>query len=85
MRAANLVLRLRQESSDNWQIVLPPWPQLYHWRLPVKQNWLPWQCFFDLPHLNQHIPSIEFKEFLELNNHMIDEVGHVTYKTCIHL
>ena len=75
MRAANLVLKLRKESSDDWQIVLPPWPRLYHWRSGSKQDWLPWKQFFDLPHLNQHVPSIEFEEYVQLNNGRIDQVG----------
>ena len=78
MRAANLALKLRKESSDDWQIVLPPWPHLYHWRLAPKQKWLPWKRFFDLPHLNQHVPSIEFEEFIQLSNGTLDQVGNVS-------
>ena len=77
MRAANLVLQLRRETSDDWHIVLPPWPHLYHWRLAPEQKWLPWKQFFDLPHLNQHVPSVEFEEFVRLNDGVIDEVGRV--------
>ena len=79
MRAATLV-RTLQEAGD-WVLVLPPWPRLYHWRSPNEHSFIPWERFFDLESLNEYVPSIEFHDYLQQNDHVIDEVGHVNGTT----
>ena len=45
--------------------MLPPWSRLYHWKTrSIDQKHVPWSTFFDLPSLSQHVPVIEFKDFL---------------------
>ena len=81
MRAATLVRLLQEElvgGTSDWVLVLPPWPKLYHWRSAYRDRLMaftPWSRFFDLPSLNQFVPTIEFDDYLERNGHRIDEVG----------
>ena len=75
MRAASLVNQLREE--EDWVLVLPPWPHLYHWKSRIEQSNVPWRRFFDVASLSQFVPSIEFEEYLERDGHVIEEVNHV--------
>lgn len=64
MRVANLVKELNKE--EPWVLVLPPWGRLYHWKSPdLEQIKIPWSTFFDLPSLREHVPVIEFEEYLK--------------------
>ena len=85
LRAATLVKKLRE--TEDWVLVLPPWPRLHHWKSKLKQNNVPWERFFDLPSLNEYVPSIEFNEYLKREGHVINEVGqcvyHVTNVLCV--
>lgn len=75
MRAATLVEELRTKSRQNWILVLPPWPRLYHWKSRnLQQRNVKWEAFFDLPSLNQYVPSIEFEAYVQLQEG-IEEVG----------
>ena len=76
MRAATLVHTMRG-AGQNWVLVLPSWPILYHWKSPIDHYYTPWESFFDLESLNEFVPSIEFHDYLEQNGHVINEVGHV--------
>ena len=75
MRAASLVRNLQEKTGSNWVLVLPPWPWLYHWKSSERVPYQPWSKFFDLPSLNEFVPSIEFNDYLEINGHLINEVG----------
>ncbi|XP_022313246.2 GDP-fucose protein O-fucosyltransferase 2-like [Crassostrea virginica] len=77
MRVANLVLELNKE--EPWVLVLPPWGRLYHWKSPdLEQIKIPWSTFFDLPSLREHIPVIEFDEYLKLRGEpVIDEIYYL--------
>ena len=78
MRVATLVRLLQDQrvgGTNHWVVVLPPWPKLYHWRSPGTTAYHNWTKFFDLPSLNQFVPTIEFDEFLRTNGRTIDEVG----------
>ena len=80
VRVASLVKKLREK--EDWILVLPPWPHLYHWKSQFDQNNLPWGMFFDVASLNEYVPSIEFitfKEYLQKVGY-IDEVN----MCCIH-
>lgn len=95
MRAATLVRLLQEEeeeegrragstTSRDWVLVLPPWPQLYHWQSTPRSRstFLPWGKFFDLPSLNQFVPTIEFDDYLKQNGRKIDEVGCFVWIHC---
>uniref|UniRef100_A0A8C5MDA2 GDP-fucose protein O-fucosyltransferase 2 n=1 Tax=Leptobrachium leishanense TaxID=445787 RepID=A0A8C5MDA2_9ANUR len=66
IRMASLVKTLLK--SADWVLVLPPWGRLYHWQSPdIHQVRIPWAEFFDLDSLNQHVPVIEYEDFLAEN------------------
>ncbi|XP_071942701.1 GDP-fucose protein O-fucosyltransferase 2-like isoform X1 [Antedon mediterranea] len=63
MRIANLVKTLCEK--EEWILVLPPWGRMYHWKTPrLDQNRIPWSLFFNVESLNQHVPVMEFEEYL---------------------
>lgn len=72
VRAATLVHELRK--TGNWILVLPPWPHLYHWKSSFLQTDIKWERFFDVPSLNEYVPSIEFQDYLARKGRVIDEV-----------
>ena len=72
MRAATVVKELRKK--DNWVLVLPPWPHLYHWKSRFDQDGIKWERFFDLKSLNEYVPSIEYKDYLAREGRVIDKV-----------
>ena len=71
VRVANLVKELREK--EDWILVLPPWPHLYHWKSQFDQTNLPWGMFFDVSSLNKYVPSIEFITFDEY----LQKVGYI--------
>lgn len=75
MRAATLVKELRK--SEDWVLVLPPWPHLHHWKTNYLQANLKWEKFFDLPSLSEYVPVIEFDDYLKKEGQTIDEVRYV--------
>ncbi|XP_062580232.1 GDP-fucose protein O-fucosyltransferase 2-like [Saccostrea cucullata] len=77
MRVTTLVHELNKE--EPWVLVLPPWGRLYHWKSPeLEQIKIPWSTFFDLPSLRQHVPVIEFEEYLKVRGEpVIDEVYYL--------
>ncbi|KAK3090398.1 hypothetical protein FSP39_011543 [Pinctada imbricata] len=76
MRVANLVKFLNED--EPWVLVLPPWGRLYHWQRDVEQIKIPWKTFFDLDSLRQHIPVIEFEDYLKVRGEpVIDEVYYL--------
>ena len=72
MRAASLVRELCK--TEDWLLVLPPWPHLPHWRTDYLQDNIKWENFFDLPSLSEYVPVIEFDDYLEKEGRSIDEV-----------
>ncbi|XP_033105806.1 GDP-fucose protein O-fucosyltransferase 2-like isoform X2 [Anneissia japonica] len=74
MRMSNLVKKLREKQE--WILVLPPWGRIYHWKSPnLDQYRLPWSLFFNIESLNQHVPVIEFTDYLkEIGKPEIEEV-----------
>ena len=78
MRAATLVKKLRTTavSGEDWILVLPPWPHLYHWksRSIDQMNWK-WENFFDVARLDEYVPTIEFEEYIQQEGTKIDEVN----------
>lgn len=73
LRVANLVKLLLEKQK--WVLVLPPWRRLYHWRSPIHQTGLPWETFFDLKNLNNYVPVIDFKDYVQqTGSPSIDEI-----------
>lgn len=69
IRVAIFLKRLIERDREfQWQLVLPPWGNLYHWRSRnVKsQERLPWGTFFDITSLQRYIPVIEMYKFMEV-------------------
>ncbi|OAD55705.1 GDP-fucose protein O-fucosyltransferase 2 [Eufriesea mexicana] len=58
---------IKQEEKFKWQLVLPPWGNLYHWRSKHIgfQTQLPWSLFFDILSLQRYVPIIEMHQFLQ--------------------
>lgn len=78
MRAAILVKNLREKHhSEDWTLVLPPWPHLHHWKSDLPQSDVPWGHFFDLASLNEFVPTVEFEDFVTETGGIIDEVVHL--------
>ena len=85
MRAATLVKALREKTRENWTLVLPPWPLLPHWRTAKPNVNLKWEIFFDLPSLNEYVPSIEFDDYIHREGKKIDKVGEIGVMASLHL
>ena len=80
MRAAIFVKHLREKyESEDWTLVLPPWPHLYHWKSDLPQSDVPWRRFFDLTSLNEFVPSVEFEDFVTASGGVVDEVIHLQH------
>ncbi|XP_014471925.1 PREDICTED: GDP-fucose protein O-fucosyltransferase 2 isoform X2 [Dinoponera quadriceps] len=58
---------IKRNKEFQWQLVLPPWGNLYHWRSEHigLQELIPWGDFFDIASLQKHVPVIEMYEFME--------------------
>ncbi|KAL0102567.1 hypothetical protein PUN28_018099 [Cardiocondyla obscurior] len=68
IRVAVFLKRLIERDKEfQWQLVLPPWGNLYHWqsRNIGSQERLPWSIFFDIESLQRYIPVIEMYKFME--------------------
>ncbi|XP_012226759.1 GDP-fucose protein O-fucosyltransferase 2 [Linepithema humile] len=68
VRVAVFLKRLAERNKEfQWQLVLPPWGNLYHWRSKNAglQERLSWSTFFDIMSLQQYIPVIEMYKFME--------------------
>ena len=77
MRAATLVktLRSRGGGENNWVLVLPPWPRLYHWRSnDVQQQNVKWAKFFDVQSLSEYVPVMEFDDYVKQEGTALEEV-----------
>ncbi|XP_012533688.3 GDP-fucose protein O-fucosyltransferase 2 [Monomorium pharaonis] len=58
---------IERDKEFQWQLVLPPWGNLYHWQSKNigSQERLPWGTFFDVTSLQRYIPVIEMYKFME--------------------
>ncbi|CAK9833567.1 GDP-fucose protein O-fucosyltransferase 2 [Anthophora retusa] len=68
IRTAVFIKNLIEEEKEfKWQLVLPPWDNLYHWKSKHigSQAQLPWGLFFDIKNLLRYIPVIEMYQFLQ--------------------
>ncbi|XP_012289250.1 GDP-fucose protein O-fucosyltransferase 2 isoform X2 [Orussus abietinus] len=68
IRAAVFVKDLAEQDNEfDWQLVLPPWEKLYHWKSRDlgSQLQIPWGTFFDIESLRKFAPVIEMYDFLK--------------------
>ncbi|XP_015120799.1 GDP-fucose protein O-fucosyltransferase 2 [Diachasma alloeum] len=68
VRMAVFIHNLNQaDKIYQWNLVLPPWDHLYHWRSRDigEQSQIPWGTFFDIPSLMRFIPVIEMHQFFK--------------------
>lgn len=66
MRFAIFARKLSKSSDPklhNFQLVLPPWSNLHHWKHTEEPEHLPWSLFFDLGSLQKFSPVIEMHQF----------------------
>ncbi|VDI04160.1 peptide-O-fucosyltransferase, partial [Mytilus galloprovincialis] len=77
MRVANLVKLLNED--EPWVLVLPPWGRLYHWKSQdLNQIKVKWSTFFDLASLREHIPVIEFEDYLTvMGEEVVEEIYYL--------
>ena len=76
VRVASLIRRL-VDSGQDWVLVLPPWPHLYHWRSSY-QNGLSWSQFFDISSLSHFIPVIDYPDYEQRFGPVtVDRVWHL--------
>ncbi|XP_061726167.1 GDP-fucose protein O-fucosyltransferase 2 [Cydia pomonella] len=63
MRFAIMLAEAQKHGKRNdWQLVLPPWYHLYHWKISRKPT--PWGHFFDLNSLKSYAPVTEMYEVM---------------------
>lgn len=80
MRVANLVKLLNED--EPWVLVLPPWGRLYHWKSQdLNQIKVKWSTFFDLASLREHIPVIEFEDYLT-GLYLVYQMLTISYEHC---
>ncbi|CAH2227585.1 GDP-fucose protein O-fucosyltransferase 2 [Pararge aegeria] len=52
----------KHERRQNWNLVLPPWFNLYHWKTADSNKPVPWSMFFDVESLKAFAPVVELFE-----------------------
>lgn len=65
MRFAIMLSEARKKSKRlDWQLVLPPWYRLYHWKSENRGNVqpIPWSKFFDTNSLKSYVPVTDLYE-----------------------
>ncbi|XP_063984607.1 GDP-fucose protein O-fucosyltransferase 2 isoform X2 [Diachasmimorpha longicaudata] len=68
VRMAVFIHNLNQaDKIYQWNLVLPPWDHLYHWRSHDigEQSGIPWGVFYDVPSLMRFIPVLEMHQFFK--------------------
>lgn len=72
MRFAIMVSEARKKGNNNWNLVLPPWHNLYHWKID-RAFPKPWSIFFDIESLRSFSPVLELREvFTKLKNNALE-------------
>ncbi|KAH9635164.1 hypothetical protein HF086_009504 [Spodoptera exigua] len=61
MRFAIMLAEAQKQGKDNWELVLPPWYNLYHWR-SGRRDPTPWNKYFDIKSLKSYSPVVEMYE-----------------------
>lgn len=62
---AHKLKKAKDTNLHNFKLVLPPWSNLYHWKLKKESEQLFWSLFFDLPSLQSFAPVIEMHHFFD--------------------
>ncbi|KAJ8704042.1 hypothetical protein PYW07_013336 [Mythimna separata] len=63
MRFAIMLAEAQKRRKDNWELVLPPWYNLFHWKTDRRVP-KPWGQFFDIESLKSFAPVVELHEIL---------------------
>lgn len=50
-------------SLNNFNLVLPPWSHMVHWKNSYNTKHIPWSKYFDLKSLRRFAPVMEMHEF----------------------
>ena len=61
MRFAIMLSEAQKRGKDNWELVLPPWYNLFHWKTDRRVS-KPWGQFFDVDSLKSFAPVAEMHE-----------------------
>ncbi|KAJ8705729.1 hypothetical protein PYW08_012775 [Mythimna loreyi] len=61
MRFAIMLHEAQKQGKDNWELVLPPWHNLFHWKSDRRVP-KPWGKFFDINSLKSFAPVVEMHE-----------------------
>lgn len=61
MRFAIMLSEAQKRGKNNWELVLPPWYNLFHWKSD-RQVQKPWGRFFDIDSLKSFAPVVEMYE-----------------------
>lgn len=66
IRLAVFLKALRKKAGfEKAQLVLPPFPRLYHWKSDhIVQDSVLWRQFFDIPSMRNYTAVLDFDEFL---------------------
>lgn len=66
MRFAIMLSDARKRGKTNWNLVLPPWHRLYHWR-STNGKPTPWRAFFNTDTMNKYIPVTELEDLFSVS------------------
>lgn len=61
MRFAIMLSEAQKRGKENWELVLPPWYNLFHWKTDRRVS-KPWGQFFDVNSLKSYAPVVEMHE-----------------------
>lgn len=60
---AHELMNSNEANLKSFNLVLPPWSNMYHWKHKDIPEYLPWAHFFDLESLQKFAPVIEMYQF----------------------
>lgn len=66
VRYAVLTNELKKSSNpllNNFNLILPPWSHMVHWKHSSKPEYIPWSLYFDLESLKKFAPVMEMHEY----------------------
>lgn len=77
MRFAIMLAEARNSGAKlKWNLVLPPWHNMYHWKSESHEHDKPkpWSVFFDLNSLKSYTPVLELSEVFSETSHKYLEI-----------
>uniref|UniRef100_A0A2A4KA84 GDP-fucose protein O-fucosyltransferase 2 n=1 Tax=Heliothis virescens TaxID=7102 RepID=A0A2A4KA84_HELVI len=73
MRFAIMISEAQKRGKSNWELVLPPWYNLYHWKTD-RRTPTPWSKFFDVKSLKSFAPVVEMHEIFSRSKKKVLEI-----------